>query len=103
MTNFDNVSVTPQGNSYFDGAVTSRKLTFSDGSVKTLGFMQVGNYTFGTNAAELMEIFSGELRVKLPETNTWIEINGGESFNVPANSKFDVEIKSLTDYCCTYL
>ncbi|MCH9739845.1 MAG: pyrimidine/purine nucleoside phosphorylase [Epsilonproteobacteria bacterium] len=101
--NFENVTVAQEGNSYFDGAVTSRKLTFADGSVKTLGYMQVGEYEFGTDAAELMEITSGEVEVKLPDSDEWITVNGGESFNVPANSKFGIKVKSLTDYCCSYL
>ncbi len=37
MKNFENVSVELGGNSYFDGAVTSRTVNFSDGSKKTLG------------------------------------------------------------------
>ena len=101
--NFENVTVALEGNSYFDGAVTSRKLTFDDGSVKTLGYMQEGEYEFGTDAAELMEITSGEVEVLLPESSEWVTIKGGESFNVPANSKFGIKVKSLTDYCCSYL
>jgi len=103
MQNFENVTVTPAGNSYFDGAVTSRKLTFADGSVKTLGFMQVGEYEFGTDSAELMEIYSGEVEVKLPLSDEWVAISGGEHFEVPASSRFGIKVKSLTDYCCSYL
>ena len=103
MKQFDNVAVELQGNSYFDGAVTSRTVNFSDGSKKTLGFMLPGEYEFGTDKAELMEITTGVLEVKLPNSNEWIVINGGESFNVPADSKFHVNVKSITDYCCTYL
>jgi len=103
MKQFENVTVLVEGNSYFDGAVTSRTVLFADGSKKTLGFMLPGEYEFGTEAAELMEITSGELEVKLPGTDTWQSIQGGESFNVPANSKFQVNVKSITDYCCSYL
>ncbi|HFQ62001.1 MAG TPA: pyrimidine/purine nucleoside phosphorylase [Epsilonproteobacteria bacterium] len=103
MKQFDNVAVELEGNSYFDGAVTSRTLHFADGSKKTLGFMLPGMYEFGTDAAELMEITSGELEVKLPEENAWMTVHGGESFNVPANSKFQVNVKDITDYCCSYL
>jgi len=101
--NFKNVSVELAGNSYFDGAVTSRTIHFEDGSKKTLGFMLPGEYEFGTDAAELMEITSGELDVKLPASSEWISIKGGESFNVPAKSKFQVNVKNITDYCCSYL
>jgi hypothetical protein len=103
MTQFENVTVTLAGNSYFDGAVTSRTVNFNDGSKKTLGFMLPGEYEFGTEAAELMEITSGELAVKLPDSQQWLALKGGESFNVPANSKFQVHIKTIVDYCCSYL
>lgn len=103
MTKFENVEVELAGNSYFDGAVTSRTVNFPDGSKKTLGFMLPGEYEFGTAAAELMEITSGELDVKLPDSDSWISIKGGESFNVPAKSKFQVKVKTISDYCCSYL
>jgi uncharacterized protein YaiE (UPF0345 family) len=103
MKTFDNVTIELEGNSYFDGAVTSRTVNFADGSKKTLGFMLPGEYEFGTAAAEIMEITSGELDVKLPGLDTWTTVQGGESFNVPANSKFHVNVKTITDYCCSYL
>ena len=103
MKQFNNVDVEIEGNSYFDGAVTSRTVRFPDGSRKTLGFMLPGEYEFGTEAAELMEITSGELDVKLPGRDSWIGIKGGESFNVPADSTFHVRVHTVTDYCCSYL
>ena len=103
MKSFENVSIELEGNSYFDGAVTSRTVNFADGSRKTLGFMLPGEYEFGTDAAELMEITSGELEVKLPDSDAWISIKGGESFNVPANAKFQLKVSAITDYCCSYL
>lgn len=103
MKQFDNVSVAVEGNSYFDGAVTSRTVLFEDGSRKTLGFMLPGEYEFGTEQAELMEIASGELEVKLPGSEAWQSIKGGESFNVAANSKFQLKVSTVVDYCCSYL
>ncbi|RUM70504.1 MAG: hypothetical protein DSZ07_02360 [Sulfurovum sp.] len=100
---FENVSVEIEGNSYFDGAVTSRTINFADGSRKTLGYMQIGDYEFGTAQAELMEITAGDLEYKLADSNEWIAVKSGESFNVPANSKFNVKVKTITDYCCSYL
>ena len=103
MKKFENVEVELAGNSYFDSAVTSRTVNFPDGSKKTLGFMLPGEYEFGTDAAELMEITSGELDLKLPDAETWTHVKGGEAFNVPANSKFQVKVSAITDYCCSYL
>jgi len=103
MKTFNNVSVAVEGNSYFDGAVTSRTLNFEDGTRKTLGIMQPGEYEFGTAEAELMEITSGELEVKLPGSDSWEYVKGGESFSVPANASFQVKAKTMIDYCCSYL
>ncbi|MFT7823446.1 MAG: pyrimidine/purine nucleoside phosphorylase [Sulfurimonas sp.] len=102
MKKFDNVSVMLEGNSYFDGAVTSRTINFADGSRRTLGFMQPGEYEFGTDQAELMEITLGELEVKLPGSDSWQSIKGGESFDVSSNSKFQLKVSTMVDYCCLY-
>ena len=103
MTEFKNVTVNKAANFYFDGKVTSRTLTFEDGTVKTLGVMMPGEYEFAAADAEIMDITAGELDVKLPGSNEFIPIKGGEKFNVPANSKFQVKIKTITDYCCSYI
>ncbi len=103
MTEFKNVTVAKAANFYFDGKVTSRTLTFEDGSVKTLGIMMPGEYEFGTADAEIMEITSGELDVQLPGSDTSVTIKGGEQFEVEANAKFQVNVKTITDYCCSYI
>lgn len=103
MADFTNVTVTKEANFYFDGQVTSRTLTFADGSTKTLGIMMPGEYEFGTAEYEIMDISAGELDVKLPGSDRFITIKGGETFDVPANSKFQVKVKAITDYCCSYI
>jgi purine/pyrimidine-nucleoside phosphorylase len=103
MSEFTNVTVTAKANIYFDGKVTSRKITFPDGSVKTLGIMLPGEYEFGAGKAELMEIQSGAMTVLLPGVTEWVEITGGQSFNVPANSKFKLKVTEVVDYICSYL
>jgi hypothetical protein len=103
MSEFNNVSVIREANVYFDGKVTSRTVKFEDGSTKSLGVMMPGEYTFGTAKAELMEILAGELTYKLAESDEWISVTGGESFDVPANSSFDLKVTKLADYCCSYL
>ncbi len=103
MSNLENVSIVKKANVYFDGNVTSRTVNFEDGTTKSLGIMMEGEYTFGTEAAELMEILGGKCEVKLKgsdEVNTYTE---GTSFNVDANSSFDIKVIELTDYCCHYI
>jgi hypothetical protein len=65
--------------------------------------MMPGEYKFGTEKAELMEILAGQLRYRLDGDTEWTPITYGQSFNVPANSSFDIEITELVDYCCSYL
>ncbi len=102
MSKFENVTVVKEANIYYDGKVTSRTVEFGDGSIKSLGIMLPGEYTFGTNDKEIMEIMSGELDVRLPGEE-WKTLNTPETFEVEANSSFDLKIKSVTDYCCSYI
>ncbi|MFT5442386.1 MAG: hypothetical protein ACI8W3_001428 [Myxococcota bacterium] len=100
---FNSVSIVKAANVYFDGNVTSRTVKFADGTTKSLGIMLPGEYDFGTDAAELMEILAGDLEVLLPNSEEWQAISGGQSFDVGANSRFQVKIKTIVDYCCSYL
>lgn len=103
MSEFNNVTIVKKANVYFDGKVTSRTVIFADGSRKTLGIMLPGDYEFGTADKELMEIMVGELEVMLPGATGWQKISGGESFEVPAHSSFSLKVKSITDYCCSFI
>jgi len=102
MSKFENVTVIKEANIYYDGKVTSRSIILSDGSLKSLGIMLPGEYTFNTNDKEIMEIMSGELDVKLPGEE-WKTLHTPETFEVAANASFDLKIKSVTDYCCSYI
>lgn len=103
MTEFKNVTIVKAANLYFDGQVSSRTLRFSNGSVKTLGVMLPGIYTFNTADKELMEIQQGQLKVQLRDSENWETIQAGESFEIPANSAFTVNVSETTDYCCSFI
>lgn len=100
---FKNVTVIKKANVYFAGKVTSRTLIFADGSKKTLGVMLLGEYEFNTADREIMEILAGDLEVLLPGAAGWKTVRDGETFEVPAQSKFSLRVKKLTDYCCSFL
>lgn len=102
MSQFENVTVVKAANIYYDGKVTSRTVLFADGSKKTLGILLPGDYTFGTEAAELMEMLAGEVAVLLPGESEWRTVSAGESFEVPAKASFDIKVKTVADYCCSY-
>jgi len=103
MSQFTNVTVIKQANIYFAGQVTSRTIVLADGGRKTLGIMQPGEYEFNTAAPELMEILTGDLEVLVAGSSDWKKISGGQAFEVEGNSSFRVKVKSLTDYCCSFL
>ena len=103
MMEFKNVTIVKKANIYFDGKVTSRTVIFPDGSKKTLGIMFPGDYEFGTAEKEIMEILVGNLDVLLPGASGWVTFKEGEVFEVSAQSKFSLKVKSLTDYCCSYV
>jgi uncharacterized protein YaiE (UPF0345 family) len=103
MTQFENVTIVKKANVYFGGSVTSRTVIFADGEKKTLGIMMPGEYEFGTAEKEIMEIMAGTLDVKLPGSEEWVTISSGETFEVPANSKFQLKVREITDYCCSYI
>ncbi|HIP12880.1 MAG TPA: pyrimidine/purine nucleoside phosphorylase [Arcobacter sp.] len=102
MSEIKNITIKKEANIYYDGKVTSRSITLENGESQSLGIMLPGEYTFGTEAAEIMEMLSGELDIRLPGEG-WKTLNTPESFNVPANSSFDLKIKTVTDYCCSYI
>ena len=103
MSEIKNATVKKAANIYFGGKVTSRTVTLEDGSTQSLGIMLPGEYEFGTDTKEIMEILSGELDVLLPGESDWLAVQGGESFEVPAKAKFQLKIHTITDYCCSYV
>jgi purine/pyrimidine-nucleoside phosphorylase len=103
MDRFDNVSVIKKANVYFGGTVTSRTVLLAGGEKKTLGIMMPGEYEFGTGDKEIMEILAGDLTVLLPGGKDWKHVTAGQTFDVPANSKFKLKVSALTDYCCSYV
>jgi|TARA_B000000475_G_scaffold158989_1_gene127997 uncharacterized protein YaiE (UPF0345 family) len=102
MSTYKNVEIIKAANIYFDGKVTSRIIKLNDGSTKTLGIMMPGEFEFSTEKHELMEILAGEMNVLLPGSDRWKTIQGGESFEVPAQSIFKLKVNSVVDYCCSY-
>ncbi len=99
---YKNAQITKLANIYDGGKVTSRAVVTAEGEQVTLGIMQLGNYNFATDAAEVMEVQQGACRVKLAGSSEWVEYKAGKSFDVPANSSFDIEVTELFDYICHY-
>ncbi|MHB1215007.1 MAG: pyrimidine/purine nucleoside phosphorylase [Thiobacillus sp.] len=92
MSQFDNVTVTKQANVYFDGKCVSHSLTLADGSKKSVGVILPSTLTFNTGAPEIMESVAGSCRVRLAGESEWKTYGAGQSFEVPGNASFDIEV-----------
>src|SRR3954468_18842519 len=90
---FSGVTAVTKANVYFDAKVVSHTILFQDGSKKTLGLIYPGKFHFGTDKAERMEIVAGNCRVKIDGKESDITYAAGQSFDVPAKSGFDIEVK----------
>ena len=101
---FRNVTVVAKANVYFDGNVVSHTILLPDATKKTLGLIFPGKFHFGTEKAERMEIVAGQCAVKLDGQIAVNTCSAGQSFEVPAKSGFDIEVKAgICEYICTYL
>ncbi len=103
MDKLENVSIVKKSNVYFEGKVTSRTVLLTGGDRKTLGIMMPGQYDFETMDKEYMELLAGKLEVLLPDCEEWITIKAGQTFEIPAHSKFKIIAQELSDYCCSYI
>ena len=102
-TQFEQVSVIKQANIYFEGKCVSHTVLFSDGSKKTIGVIFPSRLIFNTAAAEVMELNAGKCRIKLKGQDAWANYEGGQQFNVPANSSFEIETLETLDYVCHFV
>lgn len=104
MSDFQNVTVNPVANVYFNGGVVSHSIVLPDGSKKTLGIIFPGTYRFDTAAPELMEITDGSCEVVIDGSDTTRFIPTEESFDVAGSSGFSITVHSgVCQYICSFL
>jgi uncharacterized protein YaiE (UPF0345 family) len=88
-------------NEYFDGNVKS--IAFQGQSKPaTVGVMAAGEYVFNTSEKEKMTVVSGELTIQLAGDSPVKTYKAGESFDVAANSAFNVTVSADCAYLCEY-
>jgi len=92
MSQFDHVSVVKKANVYFDGKCVSHTVQFADGTRKSVGVILPATLTFKTGVPEIMEGVAGSCRVRLQGDTEWKQYGEGQSFSVPGNSSFDIEV-----------
>ena len=101
---FENVTALAKANVYFGGKVVSHTILLASGEKKTLGLIYAGQFHFGTEQAERMEIVAGACAVKVDGGSAVTSYAAGSTFEVPAKSGFDIEVaEGLCEYVCTFL
>ncbi len=88
-------------NEYFDGNVMSIAYE-SETNPASVGVMAPGEYIFSTAAKEKMTVITGALEIQMPDATSSTTYNAGESFDVGADSSFNVTVKTETAYLCVY-
>jgi len=88
-------------NEYFDGNVKS--IAFQTETLPaTVGVMAPGEYVFDTRDKEKVTVISGALAIQLTAEDSYQTYTEGQSFNVSANSSFNVKVATDTSYLCLY-
>ena len=88
-------------NEYFDGKVKSIAFQ-SDTLPASVGVMAKGEYVFSTSVKEKMTVISGALSIQFSDSDESHTYHPGESFDVPANSSFNVSVVADSSYLCLY-
>lgn len=88
-------------NEYFDGKVKSIAFQCQD-KPATVGVMAEGEYLFNTAEKEKMTVISGEMVIQLDGETESKSYLAGQSFEVAANSSFNVNVPADCAYLCEY-
>ena len=68
-----------------------------------LGVMAIGEYTFCTAKPEEMTVITGSLKVLIPGSSGWEVFKPGETFYIPGESEFNLQVAEASSYLCKYL
>lgn len=87
---------------YFDGNVKSLANS-RHGAKFSVGIISPGEYRFGTDAAERMNVTCGEIHVKQDGADTFTVYPQGTCWEVAPKSGFTVKVALPAAYYCQYL
>ena len=102
MTELSGVRLTLKSNIYFEGKCVSHTIHLEDGTRKTVGVIFPSTLHFKTEAPEVMALTSGRCRIRLDGETEWQVYQGGQSFEVPGHSGFEIETLETLDYVCHF-
>lgn len=95
---YHGASITAKAQLSYGGKVATRTMITAAGEMKSLGLMHPGVYRMTTEAAERVEILAGSCRVKLADEQVWNDYQAGDSFTVPANTGYEIDVERMLDY-----
>ncbi len=100
---YPNATAVAKANVYFDGKVVSHTILLAGGAKVTLGLIYAGEFHFGTDAPERMDITAGSCEVRLDGETSWKTYEGGSFFKVPGKSGFDIKVATgIAEYVCSF-
>lgn len=102
MTEQITASIQTRAKVYFDGRCVSHSITLPDGTKKSVGVVLPSTLTFNTGAPEVMELVAGACKVRLAGSDQWVAYAAGQSFKVPGQSSFDIEVSDALHYICHF-
>ena len=102
MQSLSNVTVFTNANVYFDGKCVSHTIETAEGARKSVGVILLSALHFSTAAPELSQLIAGPCRVRLDGAAEWRDYGGGDSFEVPGDSGFDIEVSEAMHYVCHF-
>lgn len=88
-------------NEYFEGKVKSIAFQTVE-KPATVGVMAAGEYVFNTADKEKMSVITGQLIIQLEGQSEIRTFDAGQSFEVEANSSFNVSVPADCAYLCEY-
>ena len=91
MNTYKLTVATPDGNR-FEGEVIGLFLRGAEGDLAVLA----GHLPFITS------VTAGKCRIRLKGEEEWKTYEGGQSFNVPGNSSFDIRVAEAYHYICHF-
>lgn len=95
---FHGASIAAKAQLSYGGKVATRTMITATGEMKSLGLMHPGVYRVTTEASQRVEILAGSCRVKLADEQAWNDYQAGDSFAVPANTGYEIDVENMLDY-----
>jgi len=102
VTDSITASIRTRANVYFDGKCVSHSIELADGSKKSVGVILPSTLKFTTGAPEVMDVVEGACRIRLAGSDVWASHGTGQSFAVPGQSSFDIEVTQTVHYVCHF-